>query len=388
MQYKEEKRTYSILLPIIVITALVLGYYALAPHHNQAGAKRADASNELTLNVMPLKTQDVKIEKSYIGYVTPINDVNVLPYINGFLEDILVEGGQEVKQGDTLIIIRQNEYKARMDAAKAEVMQAEANFNNAKVYYKRIKDAGPKAISKTEVDNAKASFLSTQAQVANAKANYELAKVNYEYTIIQAPISGLVGNVALTKGDYVSPASEPLLRIIQFNPIRVVFSITDKDYLEEIRSGGLFLNEKIKLKLSDGRIFEKAGTYKFADNEINKNTNSIAVFADFENSDKTLVSNAYVDVLVEKNYPDGVLINQNLVTMTSEGNYVYLVNNNRLDKVKIDIIATIGSQYLVKNGFKQGDYIVLDKIGRIGKDQKIKIKIADSEDSKNKGENK
>lgn len=385
MQNKEEKKTYSILLPVIVVLALVLGYYALASHHKNVQNKAVDSAAELTLNVMPLKTQDVKIEKSYIGYVTPINDVNVLPYISGFLEDIFVEGGQEVKQGDTLIIIRQNEYKARMDAAKAEVMQAEATFNNAKVYYKRIQDAGPKAISKTEVDNAKASFLSAQAQVANAKANYELAKVNYEYTIIQAPISGIVGNVTLTKGDYVSPASTPLLRIIQFDPIRVVFSITDKDYLEEITHGSLFEGEKIKLKLADGRIFEKSGTYKFADNELNKTTNSISVFADFENADKTLVSNAYVDVLVEKNYSDGVLINQNLVTMSPEGNYVYLVNNNRLDKVKIEIITSVNNQYLVKNGFKKGDYIVLDKIGRIGKNQKIKINVVPATD---KGEKK
>ena len=74
----------------------------------------------------------------------------------------------------------------------------------------------------------------TEAQLAAAKADYELAKVNYDYTVIQAPISGIVGNVSLTKGDYVSPSGQPLLSIIQYNPIRVVFSITDKDYLEVI----------------------------------------------------------------------------------------------------------------------------------------------------------
>lgn len=383
MQYKEEKKTYGILIPVVVIIALLLGYYALAPHHKNTNHLQ-NKDGELVLNVQPLKVEDVKVEKSYIGYVTPINDVNILPYISGFLEDIMVEGGQEVKQGDTLIIIRQNEYKAQLDAAKASVMQAEATFNNANVYYKRIKEAGPQAISKTEVDNAKASFLSAQAQVANAKANLELAKVNYEYTIIQAPISGLVGNVSLTKGDYVSPGSNPLLRIIQFNPIRVVFSITDKDYLSELGGGNLFSGENIKLKLADGKVFAKSGTYKFADNEINRNTNSIAVFADFENADKTLVSNAYVDVLVEKNYLDGVLINQNLVTMTSDGNYVYLVNDNQLDKVKIEIIASLGNQYLVKNAFKQGDYIVLDKIGRINKDTKIKINVVSPETGEKK----
>lgn len=375
MQYKEEKKTYGILLPILVIIALIIGYLYLAPRYDKK-MKSTPEEVELTLHVEPLKVQDVGVEKSYIGYVTPINDVNVIPYISGFLEDIYVEGGQEVAAGDTLIVIKQNEYKAKMDAAKASVLQAQANFNNAQIYYKRIKDAGPKAISKTEVDNAKASFLSAQAQVANAKANHELAKVNYDYTIIQAPISGLVGNVTLTKGDYVSPAGQSLLSIIQFNPIRVVFSITDKDYLEEIGRGALFSGENIKLKLADGRIFDKPGTYKFADNQINRDTNSIAVYADFENADKTLVSNAYVDVLVEKKYTDGVLIKQSLVTMTEKGNYIYLVNGNNLDKVKIDIVTSIGSNYLVRNGFKKGDYIVLDKIGDVSPKQKIKVVMA------------
>lgn len=377
MEYREEKKTYGFLLPVLLVIALVIGYLYLAPSPKPKKLA-AENARELTLHVKPLKGQDVKLEKSYIGYVTPIHNVNIMPYISGFLEDVFVKGGEEVKAGDTMIIIRQEEYKARMEAARAQVLEAEANFNNAKVYYKRIRDAGPKAISKTEVDNAKASFLSAQAQVANAKANYELAKVNYDYTVIQAPISGKIGHVSLTKGDYVSPGGQPLLSIIQFDPIRVVFSITDKDYLEEIGRGDLFSGEKIRLKLANGRIFDKPGIYKYADNQVNRNTNSIAVYADFENADKTLVSNAYVDVLIEKNYKNGILIKQNLVEMTPEGNFVYLVNNNRLDKVKIDIVAPVGTDYLVRNGFQKGDYIVLDKVGNIAKDQKIKVVVADA----------
>ena len=178
-------------------------------------------------------------------------------------------------------------------------------------------------------------------------------KVNYDYTVIQAPISGIVGNVSLTKGDYVSPSGQPLLSIIQYNPIRVVFSITDKDYLEEIGKGGLFAGEKIRLRLADGRIFEQPGTYRFADNQINRSTNSIAVYADFANADKTLIANAYVDVLVERKYTDGILIRQSLVTLAPDGSYVYVVNGNRLDKVRIDIVASVGSDYLVRNGFQK-----------------------------------
>ncbi len=387
MQQKEEKKTYGVLLSVLAIIALILAYFALRdrPSSENAAAVGRDKA-ELTLNVAPLDIRDMTVEKNYIGYVTPINDVNILPYINGFLEDILVEGGQEVKQGDTLLVIRQDEYRARMNAAKAAVLQAQADYNNARIYYQRVRNAGEKAMSKTEIDNAKASYLSAEAQLAEARANYDLARVNYEYTVIQAPISGIVGNVTLTRGDYVSPSSQPLLRLIQFDPIRVVFSITDRDYIEEIGKGQLFAGEKIKLKLADGSLFEKTGTYQFADNEINRATSSIAVFADFENADKKLVSNAYVDVIVEKNYKNAVLIAQRLVNMESSGNFVYIVNGSRLDKVKIDIISSSGDNYLVCNGFKKGDYIVLDKVGQISPDRKIKVRLA--ENAKSSRENK
>lgn len=377
MQYKEEKKVYGWLLPVILVLAAV-AWYMLKPADKKI-APEAVSERETVLNVIPLKAEDVNISKTYIGYVTPVNEVSVLPYINGFLDEIMVTGGQDVKQGDTLVIIRQNEYKANMEAAKATVMQAQANFANAKVYYDRIKKAGPKAISKTEVDNAKASFLSAQAAVAKAKADYDLAKVNYDYTVIQAPITGTVGNVSLTKGDYVSPGGQPLFKVIQFDPIRVVFSITDKDYLDELGQGALFADDSIRLKLANGEIFAKPGKYQYADNEINRQTNSIAVYADFENADKALVANAYVDVLVDKLYKDGVLVKQNYISREEGGSWIYVVNGKQLAKVKVDIIAAVGNKYLLKNNFKQGDMLVIDKVSNLAKNQKIKINIVKEE---------
>lgn len=326
---------------------------------------------------MPLAPRDVSLTQSYIGYVTPIHSVDIVPYINGFLEDIMVDGGQRVERGDNLILIRQNEYKASLEAAEASVLQADATLNNAAVYYRRVKQAGTKVISKTELDNAKASYLSAKAALAQAKANRDLAKVNFDYTIIQAPISGIVGNVDLTRGDYVSPSSGTLLKIIQFDPIRVVFSITDKDYLNEMakQSGGLFNGEAIKIRLSNGQIYNKTGKFRFLDNEINRSTNSIAVYADFENENHTLVANAYVDVLLEKNIKNGVPVRQNLVTMEDSGNYVYVVKDDRLERRKVDILGISGNDYILKNTFAAGEYLVLDKVGRIIPGQKLKLNV-------------
>ena len=211
--------------------------------------------------------------------------------------------------------------------------------------------------------------------MAQAKANYKLAQVNYDYTEINAPISGIVGEMSLTKGDYVSPSGQPLFSIIQYDPIRVVFSITDKDYLDELKSGALFSDDKIKLRLADGNIYNAAGTYQYADNKVDRSTNSIAVYADFSNPDKALVANAYVDVMVEKNYKNVVLVNKNLVTQEEKGNYVYLINGSKLEKAKVNILGEKGDNYVLQNNFKDGDYLVLDKVSPQIASTKIKIKV-------------
>lgn len=362
LQVETEKQKSNDWVWLVVLGIILLGGWYWLEHRNSSSRPAETAAQDLSVRVAPLTPQDVSVAKTYIGYVTPINEVKVLPYISGFLDQIKVRGGQEVSSGENLVMIRQGEYKAQLDASKAAVLQAEADFNNAKVYYDRVKQAGAKAISKTEFDNAKAKFLGAQAGVAQAKANQALAQVNYDYTYINAPISGIVGDVSLTKGDYVSPGTTPLFSIIQYDPIRVVFSITDKDYLQETAKSTLFEGEKINLKLADGQTYERSGEYKYADNQVDRSTNSISVYADFANPDRKLVANAYVDVVIEKNYRQVVPVRKNLVQLDPAGDYVYVVNNNQLGKAKVTIIDSKGNDYLLAAEFKSGDYLVLDKV--------------------------
>lgn len=373
-----EKNFYSRLLLVLIIIAVIVAIYLLWPARHGNTKTHPASDPELVLNVIPLKAKDITVTEKYIGYITPVKSVELVPKINGYLEEIWVNGGEKVTAGDKLVKIKQNEYKAQLDAAKASVVQAQADYNNAQVYFGRIKKAGAKAISKTEVDNAKAKFLAAQGALAQARANQELAQVNYDYTLLSAPISGIVGNVDLTRGQYVSPASSPLLKIIQADPIRVVFSMTDKAYLDETARNekSLFAGENIKLRLSNGNLYAFPGQFKFTANEIDRSTSSIAVYADFKNPEYTLVANAYVDVLVERPLKEAYAIPQNYVSMTPEGNFVYTVRGDKLLKVPLKIESSVGAEYVVTNKFAPREYLVVDKIGTIPQNAKIKIKAA------------
>ena len=369
----------SVLFWVISVLLIVVGVYYIV-NHNKRTADIPDVSKEFVVNAKKINAANNLVKRSYMGYVTPIHETLITPYISGYLEEILVEGGAEVKADDILVIIRQGEYQASLEAAKATLLQAQADYNNASLYYKRIKSA-QKAVSKTEFDNAKAKFLSAQAAVSKAKADYDLAKINYEYTLIKAPISGVVGNVALTKGNYVSPNGDALFSIVQYNPIRVVFSITDKEYLEILQKNpsDLLKNEKIQIRLANGKIYSQTGKFKYMDNNLNKSTNSVAVYVDFENKNHELLPNAYVTVELDKYINNSVIIRQNMVTMREDGSFLNIIRDNKILEIPVNILDIENNNYYISNNFQKGDLLVLDKIGNLSKDTKIKVNIVSEE---------
>ena len=164
-----------------------------------------------------------------------------------------------------------------------------------------------------------------------------------------------------------------LLTVIQYNPIRVVFSITDKDYLEEAGRPEMFAGETLRLKLADGAVYPQTGTFGYVDNQIDKSTNSIAVYADFANPDKRLVANAYVNVLVEKKYR-GMIVRKDLVYIEPDGSYIYVAGANGVVKTAVNILSEYGNNnYILKNTFTPGESIVLDKMGAGDEGHKFKI---------------
>jgi len=311
------------------------------------------------LKVKPITAQDITINREYIGYVEAIHQVQIVPYISGYLKDILITPGQMVKQGEPLVTINDAEYKAKLDAAEANVQQEKSSLEYNKNYYERVQKSGKRAFSQTEIDNAKNNFQQAEAQLKNALANEEFARINYNYTKINAPISGLIGNFTLSSGDYVAPQASYLLNIVQINPIRVVFSLTDKEYLEFTEDKNSFSNTVIKLKMANGSLYEYNGEFKYTDNQINKQTNTIAVYAYFKNDKNKLLPNEFVTVEVFKLFKDSVLIDKDLVVMRPDGNFVMIYRNGLPSNVSVQIISETDKFYVVKNTFNKDDLIIL-----------------------------
>lgn len=360
-----EKKSYFVLMLILLIIAFFLGYYTFAYWHTPKERdmiRDVPINQNLVLQTSPLNAGDISFTRRYIGYVSAIHEAEIQPFISGFIDKIFVRGGEFVHQGDLLIVLDQAQYKAQLDAARADILKAQAVYKNALTYYNRIEKAGTKAISQTEQDNAEAQLLTAQASLEQAKANYALAIVNFDYTIIRAPIDGIIGNITLTPGNYVSPASGALVSIMQYNPIRVVFSITDKEYLNELNKPKPFAGDTISLLLSDGSIFPNKGVFMFSDNAVNRQTNSVAVYADFKNIGKTLTPNAYVTVLIEKIYQNALSISKDYVNLEENGSFVYIIRNGRLLKTDVKILASDNSDFIIADTFAAGDLLVTQSV--------------------------
>ncbi|MCM1323111.1 MAG: efflux RND transporter periplasmic adaptor subunit [Acetobacter sp.] len=374
MENKKERSFYIFLLLVLCLISFGLGYY-IFKKDNIKEIRPVPINDSLTLNATPIIPQDIVVQTNYVGFVEAINQVQIVPYISGYLKDIKIKAGQTVHKNDLLITLEPEEYKAKLDAAEAAVLEAEASFEYNQNYYERVQKSGKRAFSEIEIDNAKNNFLQAQAQLKNTQANKMLADVNYNYTIIKAPISGLIGNFTLSPGDYVAPNSGALLNIVQTDPIRVVFSLTDTEYFNMKDNGQLFKDSVIQLRLPNGKLYNYTGEFKYTNNEINRSTNSLAIYTYFQNDKSELLPNAYVTVVVSKTFKNAVLINKNLVQLSADGNFTTISRQNNLIKHKLIILAEKENSYVVQNTFESNDLLLLEDISNLPPNTKIDFKI-------------
>lgn len=361
------KNVLIIILSLIIVVGCILFYF----YGRQPAVNFIKPEKPIEVVAELPKIQDISIEKNFIGRVAAIRSVNILPYLSGYVADIPSDSGQQVKRGDILIILRQSEYKAAVHSAYAAVLSAVADLQNSKNQYQRLQKAGAKAVSQSELDNAETAVLTSEAAVKQAAANLETARINLNYTLIRAPFDGVLGNINIAVGDFVTPSMKPsLVRIVQYNPARVIFSVTDKEFLQQ---HNLF-KDKVRLILSDGKKYPFSGKVIYTENAIEKSTNTLAVYAEFENPDKMLIPNAYVKVLLEHTYKNVVSVSGKLIQKKNNISYLYVVKNDKVVLKPVDILADNGESVILKNNFIQGESLITQEIEPHLVGQKVLIK--------------
>ncbi len=326
-----------------------------------------------TVKIITLKSKEINPSKEYVGHVEAIRTVDVKPRVEGYLEQVRFREGDYVKEGKILYIIEQEPYMAEVDAAKAALEKARAHLFKAKQRLKRLCAAIPESISKTDMDDAKADVMSAKAEIMEARARLKRARIDLGYTVIKAPVSGIIGKSFIKKGNLVGPTTGPMCRIIQIDPIRVVYSVSERD-MEQIRlSQEHLLN--VRIRLPNGKIFPAYGSIDFVDNHVDQDTGTVAVWAVFSNPKMVLLPGMYVTAIPMLRKSKRVItIPQEAVLEDKKGSYVLLVNkDNRVEIRRIKIGDMLGTEWVVLSGVSAGDRIIVQGILKVKPGQLINI---------------
>ena len=364
---------------LILLQILLL----LAVRPSVADAAPPDSKSALLplVTVVSVKIQDINPPTEYIGHVEAIQVVDLRARVEGFLEQINFMEGDNVPSGKLLYVIEQAPYLAKVAVDKAQAAQAEAELTRANQHLKRLRSVLSASIPATDLDDAVAAQLRAEAQIAIAKANLNRSRLDLGYTTIKAPIDGRIGRTAYTRGNLVGPTSKPLARIVQMDPIRVVYSISDKNLaaiqmaLNDAVEGQQSLALVPRLRLANGTILDTEGRIDFVDNEVDPATGTIAIRAEFDNPKKLLIPGQYVTVQVTLTHPKlRPTVPQAAVLVNQQGQYVLVVDSENVANVRqITIGKAVGAMWAVESGLAEGEQVIVEGIQKVKPGEPVQI---------------
>ena len=342
-----------------------------------AQQKALMAGRRVTVETEKASRRAMNPPQEFMGHVEPIEKTDLRAQIDGTIAEVAFKEGSMVNAGDLLFLIDPRVYEARVAQAKAALEKAKAASENADRYYARISAVDKRSVTEAEIDQAYANMLEARAAIAQCEADLQSAEINLGYTRITAPISGRIGKSLLKKGDYVAPSMGSLARIVQTDPVRVVFSMPDKALLKGrrlIEKSGKVEAIRAQLRLADGAIYEHDGESDFVSNEMDSATASLAMRYRFANPNQFLLSNAYVTVLLSEAEPQQVIaVPANAVLANATGDYVYL-NVNGVAVRRIVKLGEVQNGYVaILEGLNEGEEVICEGVVNVSDGAQLNV---------------
>ncbi|WP_395064664.1 efflux RND transporter periplasmic adaptor subunit [Flavobacterium sp.] len=329
----------------------------------------APANAPATLPVLNIAYQSAVTETEFPVAIQGKNDVEIRPQVNGTLDKIYVDEGAYVNQGQPLFKINDNPYRQQLNNATASLNAAEASLINAQLEVEKLTPLVlNKVVSDYQLKTAKANFSIAKANVAQNRATVEAAQINVNYTLIKAPVSGYIGRLPKKQGSLISQNDpEALTRLSDTKEIYAYFSLGENDFINfKSNYQGATINDKLKnlppvsLVLSDNSIYSQTGKVDMVDGQFDKTTGAITLRAKFPNANGLLRSGNTGKVKISIQHDNSIVIPQEATIEIQDKLYVVLVDKkNNIARQPIQVSGKSGTNYLVKEGIKTGDRIVL-----------------------------
>jgi membrane fusion protein, multidrug efflux system len=345
-----------------------------------ATAQPAPASPP-AVGVIKVERQPMTDSYEFNGRIQAINSVNMVARVTGFLEQQLFTEGTDVKKGDLLYVLEQPPYQAAVNVQDAAVAQAKAQLENGNIELWRKRDLLQKnAGSQQALDAAEATQRTQTAQLQAARAQLEIAQINVGYTEIRSPIDGRIGRTSVTVGNVVGPASGTLTTVVSQDPMYVVFPVPTRraiELREAYSTQGGFDAVKIRLRLPDGRIYDKTGKLDFVNNTIQQDTDTFYIRGIIANpvlgsqtaggvNLRELIADEFVTVLLESIKPKPVVaVPRAAVLADQQGSYVYVVDDQNVARQRRVTLGQLTPETAaIGEGLKEGEQVIVEGVQR------------------------
>lgn len=326
------------------------------------------------VSVVTMQTERVVLSTELSGRVAAFLTAEVRPQVGGIIQNRRFTEGSDVKAGEVLYQIDPAGYQATHDGAKAALAKAEANLTPLKLKADRYQGlVQSEAVSQQDYDDASAARKLAEAEIGAATAALETARINLAYTRVTAPISGRIGRSAVTNGALVTASQAmPLSTIQQLDPVYVDVTQSSTEMLRlrnALASGQLTTSAegeaKVKLVLDDGTQYAEQGRLKFTEAFVDPSAGSVTLRTLFPNPKLMLLPGMFVRAVLEEGVKEqGMLVPQRGVTRNPAGKAMVMVVGAG-EKVEPRVILTdrtVGDHWLVNEGLKVGDRVIVEGI--------------------------
>ncbi|MDY6457184.1 efflux RND transporter periplasmic adaptor subunit [Acinetobacter faecalis] len=373
--------------PALTACALATSIALVGCSKDPKDAQQAAAAQQMPpteVGVIVAQPQSVEQSVELSGRTTAFEISEVRPQTSGVVLKRLFAEGSYVREGQALYEIDSRTNRASADSARAALTRQQANLNVLRIKEGRYRQlVGTNAISKQEYDDIVAQVKLAEADVAASRAEVKNAEINLGYSTVRSPISGQTNRSTVTAGALVTANQEaPLVTVQRLDPIYVDINQSSAELLrlrQQLSKGSLDSsnNTKVKLKLEDGSDYGVEGRLAFSDASVNPDTGTVTLRAVFPNPNHLLLPGMFANAqIVQGVIPNAYLIPQAALTRTPTGQAMAMIVNakGQVEPRPVKTVATQGKDWIVTEGLKAGDKVIVDGIAKVKSEQAVVAK--------------
>jgi membrane fusion protein (multidrug efflux system) len=314
--------------------------------------------------VQPAEAKPISAQAEFIGRAAAVDKVELRARVKGFLGPRLFSDGDEVKEGQVVFTIEPEPFQAAVAQKVAQVEAAKAGLANADLQLTRASELlRTNTGTKQTYDQRLSEQLQAKASVDDAEAQLREARINLSYTEIKSPIAGRIGRAAASPGNLVEPSSGVLATVVNDNPMRVLFSVTQRELLDARRDTSVGGGDTlvVRLKLADGSFYKEKGKIDFIDVTADPRTDGQILRALFPNKDHLLTDGQTLRVVIEnEKAPTVIVVPESAVAIDQTGPYLFVVNDkNVVEQRRVRTGVSRDGLLVIDQGLKAGEKVIV-----------------------------